>query len=289
MNEESTKEESVKVRWTFDEAAAIAEHLHNDLGIDRCLFTLGGWTEGGYDCRHPDNLPANPECGGNDALAAAVRRIQALGYVASLHDNYQDMYRDAKSWNPDFLEKRPDGSLIRGGRWLGGRAYMVCAPKQVNWPCVAEPAGDPKAVWALVLLHRHHLAVDRAMPDPKHPIGRNETSPSRASFRTRRGKCSACSQRVRREWALPHSDFFEGLVGVAGRHFHNLKAAGLGAQVIRSGRWCTTMPGLLRQVRYPAIRPRLCGPSRALRPAAPLSLDARSLVLEAAGCGRGQA
>ena len=35
-----------------------------------------------------------------------------------------------------------------------------------------------------------------------------------------------------REWALPHSDFFEGLVGVAGRDYHNLKPESLGAQVI---------------------------------------------------------
>ncbi len=82
MNEESTEEESVRVRWTFDEAAAIAEHLSEDLDLRRCLFMLGGWTEGGYDCRHPDNLPANPECGGNDALADAVRRIQKLGFVS---------------------------------------------------------------------------------------------------------------------------------------------------------------------------------------------------------------
>jgi hypothetical protein len=116
MNDQSTKEESVHVHWTFDEAAAIAEHLRKDLDISRCLFILGGWTEGGYDCRHPDNLPANPECGGNEALAAAVRRIQSLGYVACLHDNYQDMYRDAKSFSLEFIEKRPDGSPILGGR-----------------------------------------------------------------------------------------------------------------------------------------------------------------------------
>ncbi|MHC4708150.1 MAG: DUF5696 domain-containing protein, partial [Planctomycetota bacterium] len=127
MNEESTAEESVKVRWTFDEAARIAEHLSKDVGIERCLFMIGGWTEGGYDCRHPDNLPANPECGGNSGLRDALNRIQALEYVGCLHDNVQDMYRDAKSWNPGFIEKRPDGSLITGGRWLGGRAYMVCA------------------------------------------------------------------------------------------------------------------------------------------------------------------
>ena len=132
MNEESTAEESVEIHWTFDEAARIAEHLRNDLKIERCFFMVGGWTEGGYDVRHPDNLPANPECGGNEALANAVERIQKLGYVGCLHDNVQDMYRDAKSWDPNFIEKKPDGSLIVGGRWNGGRAYMVCAPKQLE-------------------------------------------------------------------------------------------------------------------------------------------------------------
>ena len=100
MSEDSTRVERVRVHWTFDEAAQVAEHLQRDLKIDRCLFTIGGWTEGGYDCRHPDDLPANAECGGDQALAEAIRRIQDLGYVACLHDNYQDMYKDAKSWDP---------------------------------------------------------------------------------------------------------------------------------------------------------------------------------------------
>jgi len=125
MNEESSRVEHEEVEWTFDEAAQIAEHIKKDLGIDRCLFILGGWTEGGYDVRHPDALPANKECGGDIALSSAVRRIQDLGYVGCLHDNYQDMYRDAKSWDPKFIQKRKDGSLTAGGRWLGGRAYLV--------------------------------------------------------------------------------------------------------------------------------------------------------------------
>jgi hypothetical protein len=235
MNEESTKEESVKVQWTFDEAAAVAEHLKKDLGIDRCLFMVGGWTEGGYDCRHPDNLPANPECGGNDALAAAIRRIQALGYVGCLHDNYQDMYRDAKSWSPAFIEKRADGSLIQGGRWLGGRAYMVCAPKQVelamrpqNLPGIQKLFGP----WSY-FIDTTYAVGPRECADPNHPIGRNEdiawkiklSDESRRLFGLFGSECG-------REWALPHSDFFEGLVGVSGKYFHNLKPESLGAKVI---------------------------------------------------------
>ena len=235
MNEESTAEESVRVRWTFDEAAAIAEHLHGDLGIERCLFMLGGWTAGGYDCRHPDNLPANPECGGNDALANAVRRIQRLGFVASLHDNYQDMYRDAASWNPALIEKKPDGSLVTGGRWLGGRAYMVCAPKQVE--LAMRPQNLPEiqrlfAPWSY-FIDTTYAVGPRECSDPAHRIGRNDdiawkirlSDEARKLFGIFGSECG-------REWALPHSDFFEGLVGVSGKYYHNLDPAKLGAMVI---------------------------------------------------------
>jgi hypothetical protein len=235
MNEDSTKEESVQVNWTFDEAAAVAEHIRNDLRITRCLFIMGGWTAGGYDCRHPDNLPANPECGGDQKLADAVRRIQALGYVACLHDNYQDMYRDAKSWNPDFIEKRPDGSLIQGGRWLGGRAYMVCAPKQLelamrpqNLPEIRKRFGP----WGY-FIDTTYAVGPRECADPNHPLNRNGdiawkiklSDKARELFGLFGSECG-------REWALPHSDFFEGLVGVSGRYYHNLRPGALGARVI---------------------------------------------------------
>jgi hypothetical protein len=235
MNEESTKEESVKIRWTFDEAAKIAEHLRNDLDIERCFFMIGGWTEGGYDCRHPDNLPANPECGGNEALSDAIRRIQALGYVGCLHDNVQDMYRDAKSWNPAFIEKRRDGSLITGGRWLGGRAYMVCAPKQLE--LAKRPQNLPAihklfSPWSY-FIDTTYAVGPRECFDPNHPVDRNTdiawkirlSDYARDVFGIFGSECG-------REWALPHSDFFEGLVAVRGTYYHNLKPEEFGATVI---------------------------------------------------------
>lgn len=235
MNEDSTAEESVTVRWTFDEAAAIAEHLSNDLGIDRCLFMIGGWTEGGYDCRHPDNLPANPECGGNKGLADALKRIQKLGYVGCLHDNVQDMYRDARSWKPAFIEKRQDGSLIKGGRWLGGRAYMVCAPKQLELAKRQQNLPDTYRLfkpWSY-FIDTTYAVGPRECYDPNHPIGRNDdiawkirlSDYARDIFGIFGSECG-------REWALPHSDFFEGLVAVRGQYYHNLKPEDLGATVI---------------------------------------------------------
>jgi len=234
-SEDSTKDESVEVKWTFDEAAQVAEHLQRDLGMDRCLFTLGGWTEGGYDCRHPDALPANTECGGNDALGAAVGRIKSLGYVACFHDNYQDMYRDAKSWNPDCIQKKADGSLMSGGRWLGGRAWLVCAPKTLelaqrpqNLPAVQKLFG-PQAYF----IDTTYAVDPQECFDPKHPLTRNDdirwkqklSDYSRKVFGIFGSECG-------REWAIPHSEFFEGLSGVSGRYFHNLDPATLGATVV---------------------------------------------------------
>ncbi|MBM4038108.1 MAG: hypothetical protein FJ290_06295 [Planctomycetes bacterium] len=234
-NEESTKDEEVKVRWTFDEAAQVAEHIRKDLGIERCVFIVGGWTEGGYDCRHPDNLPANPECGGNAALADAVRRIQALGYVACLHDNYQDMYRDAKSWDPAFIEKTPKGELIKGGRWLGGRAYMVCAPKQLE--LAQRPQNLPEThklfgPWSY-FIDTTYAVGPRECHDPAHPIGRNGDIAWKIKLSEyARGVFGLFGSECGREWALPCSDFFEGLVGVSGKYFHSLDPASLGATVI---------------------------------------------------------
>jgi len=120
-------EKSVEVHWTFDEVAQIAEHLHADLQLKDVLFHLGGWSTYGYDCRHPDIMPANPECGGDAGLADCARRVQAAGYLFCLHDNYQDMYRDAPSWDEVCIQKLADGSLYKGGVWLGGQAYYTCA------------------------------------------------------------------------------------------------------------------------------------------------------------------
>ena len=132
MNAESTQEKVLKVNWTFDEAAQVAEHLKKDLKLDRVLFTMGGWTRRGYDNQHPDILPASPECGGNEGLAESSRRVRNLGYLVCLHDNYQDIYRDSPSWNEDLIMRKADGSLVKGGVWWGGQAYLTCSKQALG-------------------------------------------------------------------------------------------------------------------------------------------------------------
>jgi len=251
MNEESTKEESVTVHWTFDEAAQVAEHLKNDLKINKVLFTLGGWIHRGYDNQHPDILPAAPECGGDAALADCARRVRALGYLFCLHDNYQDMYRDAPSWNEEFLQKRRDGSIAKGGRWAGGRAYLTCAQKAFE--LAMRPQNLP-AVRKLTQADAYFIDTTYAAGlqecfDPKHPLDRTGDMKWKLALSDNaRRLFGIFGSECGREWAIGHADFFEGLTGVGGNYYHDKGlTTKLGATVIPLFEWvyrdCIAMYG----------------------------------------------
>ena len=196
MNAESTREESVKVEWTFAEAAQIAAHLKNDLELERVLFILGGWIHRGYDNQHPDILPTAPECGGDAAFAEACRRIRALGYLLCLHDNYQDIYRDSPSWDENLIQKNREGKAHRGRR-VGGRTRLhhLLAESRRTGPAAAEPRRGQAALGRRLLFHRHHLrgraaGVLRPEPSPD-PAGRHEMEAGHQRLRARR--CLAAS------------------------------------------------------------------------------------------------
>jgi hypothetical protein len=231
MNEDSTREERVTVNWTFDEAAQVAEHLKRDLELEQVLFLMGGWIHRGYDNQHPDILPAAPECGGDTALADCARRIRNLGYVFGLHDNYQDLYRDSPSWDERWVMKNRDGSLVKGGHWAGGRAYLTCAKQAVT---LARRPQNLDAVRRLTGADAYFIDTTYASGlvecfDPQHPLSRHDdlfwkqaiSDYARDIFGIFGSECG-------REWGIPHSDFFEGLTGVSGQHYHD---AGLEAKV----------------------------------------------------------
>jgi hypothetical protein len=226
MNEASTKEEVLKVNWTFDEAGQVAEHLKNDLKLDKVLFSIGGWTCRGYDNQHPDILPANPECGGNEKLAACARRVMDQGYLFCLHDNYQDIYRDSPSWNEELIMKDPAGSLVKGGRWWGGQAYLTCSQEAIK---LAQRPQNLRAVKKLTDANAYFIDTTYAAGlqecfDPRHPLARaDDMKWKQALSDYARGVFGIFGSEDGREWAIPHSDFFEGLNGVDGTNFHDKK------------------------------------------------------------------
>lgn len=224
MSDDSTREESSHVAWTFDEAAQLAEHLRNDLQLERVLFTLGGWTRRGYDNQHPDVMPPAPECGGPDALADCAARVMKLGYLFCLHDNYQDMYRDSPSWDESFLMKDRAGKPVVGGRWGGGRAFVICSQKAI------ELARRPQNLSAVFnLTHANAYFTDTTFAadlqqcfDPNHPLDRSsDIKWKQALCDYARSTFGVFGSEDGREWAVAHSDFFEGLTGVKGEYLHD--------------------------------------------------------------------
>jgi hypothetical protein len=236
MNAESTKEESARVNWTFDEAAQVAEHLKRDLKLERVLFTMGGWIHRGYDNQHPDILPTAPECGGDAAFADCARRVLDLGYLFCLHDNYQDIYHDSPSWNERLIMKTEDGKLAHGGKWAGGQAYLTCSQTACE---LAQRPQNLLAVRKLSGANAYFIDTTYAAPlqecyDPNHPLTRaDDIHWKQALSDYARGIFGVFGSECGREWAIPHCDFFEGLTGVSGHEYHNAGLPGkLGATPI---------------------------------------------------------
>ncbi len=224
MNDDSTREQRITINWTFSEAAQVAEHLKNDLKLDKVHFLMGGWIHRGYDNQHPDILPAAPECGGNEKFAECAARVRKLGYLFGLHDNYQDMYRDAPSFSLDYIQKHPDGKPVVGGAWAGGKPYITCSQKALE---LAKRPQNLEAVRKLTQADTYFIDTTYAAGlqecfDPNHPLARADdmkwkqalSDYARQVFGTFGSECG-------REWAIPHSDYFEGMTGVSGSYYHD--------------------------------------------------------------------
>ena len=236
MNETSTKEESVRLNWTFDEAAQVAEHYKQDLRLDKVLFTVGGWIHRGYDNQHPDILPAAPECGGDPALADCSERVRKLGYLFCLHDNYQDIYRDSPSWDEHLIMKTDEQKLAMGGRWAGGRAYLTCSQMALG---LAQRPQNLPAVKKLTSANSYFIDTTYAAGlqecyDLAHRLTRaDDMKWKQALSDYARGLFGVFGSECGREWAIPHADFFEGLTGVSGHYYHDAKLPDeLGATVV---------------------------------------------------------
>jgi len=233
--DENLNEVSVNVNWTFDEVAQIAEHLKNELKLEKVLFILGGWIHRGYDCEHPDILPAAPECGGNEGLQDCIQRVKKCGYQFAMHDNYQDMYRDAPSWNEDYIMKHPDGSLYKGGLWLGGRAFLTCSQKALELASRPQNLPEVKKLFDpdVYFIDTTYAAGLYECFDKNHPLTKWDDmywKQQLSDYAT--DIFGIFGSECGREWAIPYSDWFEGLTGVSGTYYHNLNPKDFGGTVV---------------------------------------------------------
>ncbi len=123
------KEGAAIVDCTFARAKERFEK-YEKLGMRRGLIHVGGWINRGYDASHPDIWPPEPKLGTIEELAGLLRPRRNC--VVALHDNYMDVYDDTPSF-PKGVIRQADGSLLTGGFWAGGQAYIMNYRDSLNY------------------------------------------------------------------------------------------------------------------------------------------------------------
>ncbi len=287
MNEESTQEESVKVHWTFDEAAAIAEHLHRDLGVDRCLFMMGGWTRGATIAVIPTTCRPTPSAEATTGFGGGDRPHPGPGLRGLPARQLPGHVSRRQELEPGLIEKNA-GRLADPGRALAGRPRLHGVRPEASRAGHASRRTCRRSSGCSgpgATLSTRPTPWDHAMRRPATSAGPQRDiawkihlePASRQLFGLFGSECG-------REWALPHSDFFEGLVGVSGRITTTSSRKRWGPTVIPFWEMvyhdCQVCYGKYGYCGGQAGRVRR--PSCPVRTAAALPFGARSSVLEAA-------
>lgn len=113
-----------RVHTTFEQVGNIADDL-SKMGVEKTMILLGGWNRMGYDREHVDMWPPAEGAGGIEGLEQACLRVKDNGYLFALHDNYNDFYPDAPSYDEKYIIQREDGSIGLGGVWDGGLTHHI--------------------------------------------------------------------------------------------------------------------------------------------------------------------
>ena len=137
-------DEEVNVRLTYRELKEFINNLSRN-GLGKGFLKVAGWINRGYDASHPDVWPPEPSLGTMEELKEILG--MDAPFALGLHDNYQDIYETTDSF-PEGVCRLEDGSLMPGGAWAGGQAYILHATAGLeyarrNWKNIRtlSPAG----------------------------------------------------------------------------------------------------------------------------------------------------
>ena len=197
---------------TFAELSQVAQHWNDVLGFDRALMTLGGWIRMGFDNQYPDILPASPEAGGNEGLAALSTQVRDYGWLFGLHDNYQDMYDDAPSFDTKYLMYNKDGRPQTGGVWAGGTPYLMASDKAMefayrNLPQVKD-LFSPNSYFIDTTFN-----VPLAVSYAPNALSRSEDMHWKQTLAGyAQDTFGVFGSEGGVEWAVPYGDYFEGIL-----------------------------------------------------------------------------
>jgi hypothetical protein len=208
-----------RVNTSFDQVAAMADDL-SGAGVDKCMILLAGWNRMGYDREHVDMWPPSEAAGGIDGLSKACQAVIEKGYLFALHDNYDDFYPDAPTYDEKYILRDKDGSLHLGGVWDGGLCHITCpAMREVllsrNLDKILESLPLNSYYFDVITSTSHYECYDE-----RHPITRKQDLGLRLGLLEHVvSKGLVVGGERGTDWAVPVVTFCEGLSG-GGTGYH---------------------------------------------------------------------
>ena len=201
------------VNTTFEQVGNLLDRLKAD-GVENALVLLGGWNRAGYDNGHIDMWPPAEGAGGAEGLRKLAAKARSLGYVLSLHDNYQDYYLNAPSYNEKCLVKKPDGSVHTGGIWDGGQCRLICSHEALDLAASNLDKVQDGADISSYYLDTTIAAKLYECYDQNHPQTRIDDKGSKFKLLKDLEKRElVVGTEGGNDWAIPVCTFFEGLPG----------------------------------------------------------------------------
>lgn len=220
-----------KVHTTFKNVEKIVSRLKSET-IDNALILLAGWNRAGYDREHIDVWPPNELAGGINGLKSLSNKVIEQGYLLALHDNYQDFYPDAPSYNEKYIMKDEKGSIKFGGVWDGGLCHLICSSQMKT---LLER--NLNLIKNSININSYYLDTITAAPlyecyDANHPITRREDKLNKfkvLEFLAEKGLVVGGEGGT--DWAISVCTFFEGLPGSAVGYFSGVESSDFGIAV----------------------------------------------------------
>lgn len=107
---------------TFAEAEDCLRFLKR-LGIERIYTQSVGWNSRGHDGLYPTRFPIERRLGGEEGFRRLIETAKRLGYMPSVHDNFQMNVPHAPDWSEECVIRDVYGEPLVRGWWAGGTEY----------------------------------------------------------------------------------------------------------------------------------------------------------------------
>ena len=203
--------------YTFAQAADVAEHLKHDLGIDKGELLVNGWTRRGYDMDYPDVFPAAEACGGDEGLAEASRRVQALQWQFGLLDNAFILFKDCPSTDPADALVRQDGTVLEGGIGVPRWRLYYCSPARMI-KNVKKRFPKYKQLYGVNLMYSDCISGTPLPEDfsDEHPLTRQQAIETyRQLIEYKRSQVPVLTSELMDEWSVSMFDAMGAYMGQA--------------------------------------------------------------------------